>query len=104
MLGDRKDHPIHCISWPISRNEMALSCPLMGAPVTPDGLKPVVVKGVCNDVVGGGRIGTPIDGWPLDPYMIPDPIVLGPGSAKDTLCVLATGRCVVNDGVFKTGV
>ena len=37
-------------------------------------------------------------------YMIPDPIGLGPGSAKDTLCVLAIGRCVVNDGVFKTGV
>ena len=69
----------------------------MGAPVAPGGLKPVVVKGVCSDGVGGGRIGTPVVGWPLDPYMIPDPIGLGQGSAKDTLCVLATtGRYVVN--------
>ena len=77
----------------------------MGAPITPDGLKPVVVKGVCNDGVGGGWIGIPISWWPLNPYMIPDPIGLGPGSAKDTLCVLATtGRCVVNEGVFKTDI
>ena len=30
----------------------------MGAPIDPDGLKPVAVQGVCADVVGGGRIGT----------------------------------------------
>ena len=76
----------------------------MGAPIAPNGLKPVVVKGVCCDGVGSGQIGTPVAGWPLDPYMTPDPIGLGPSSANDTLCVLGTGLNEVNDGVFMTGV
>ena len=76
----------------------------MGTPVPPDGLKPVVVKGVCNDDVGGGLIGTPVAGWPLYPYMFPDPIGLGTGSENDTFWGLGIGLNEVNDGVFMAGV